>query len=108
MTEVDPGLYQENMVILMGLQAIWGALSSNLKALSLEFQNKGVIAHFLLREHSAEDELEITENFADEVSAFTIGVPGIKEPRVKPVIEIVKDYPADYVPPGRSVLLFRD
>jgi hypothetical protein len=105
---MTPRVNGENMIVLMVLQALLGTLSSNVKALTLEFGSEGVTAHFLLREESSEDREQIEENLPTEVSAFTIGVPGVGDTLVIPMIELVADRAPDYVPPGRRVLLFRD
>jgi hypothetical protein len=79
------------------------------KAVTLEFEEEGdVTAHFLLREESPADREEIEENFPNEVSVFTIGVPGVGDTLMKPVIELATDHPPGYIPPGRRVLVFRD
>jgi hypothetical protein len=108
MSGMTPELYRENMIELIVLQALLGVLSSRVKALTLEFEGEDVIAYFLLREESPEDREEIEENFAAEVEAFTLGVPGVEDTLVRPVIHLAQDYPPGYVPPGRRVFRFRD
>ena len=108
MSGMTPELYRENMIELMIIQALAGHLSSKVKALTLEFNGADVIAYFLLREESPEDREEIEEDFAAEVEVFTLGVPGLEDVLVRPVIQLVQDYPQGYVPPGRLTFLFRD
>jgi hypothetical protein len=108
MTGMYPGLYRENMVVLMVLQAISGVLTCAVTAMSLEFlAEEVVLAHFLLREPSPEDEAEIYENLATEVSVFTNGLPDVGEVVLRPDIAFVADHPAGYLPPGRLVIHFR-
>jgi hypothetical protein len=109
MTGMTPAIHRENTVVLIVLQAIFGVLTSNVKGLSLEFApDDTVVAYFLLRTRSPEDEQEILENVPTEVSVSTNGVPGVGEVLVVPKIVFADDRPHDYVPPGRTVLLFRD
>ncbi len=101
-------LYRENMIILMVMQAVSGALTSNVKGLTIEFSDDGgITAHFLMRCESPEDVEEITEDFPTEVSVFTMGVPEIGDIAVRPIIELTSEHPEGYVPPGRCVFLFR-
>ena len=108
MSGMTPELYRENMIELIILQALVGRLTSNLKALTLEFHGEEVTAYFLLREDSPQDREEIEEELPTEVSVFTNGVPGVGDTLVNPVIQLVADQTEGYVPPGRRVLLFRD
>ena len=105
---MTPDLYRQNLTVLMVLQAIQGALTSNLKALSLEFQEDKVIGYLLLRRRSPQDEDEILNNTPTEVSVLTNGVADLGEVLLEPEIVFVDDRPAGYVLPGRPVLLFRD
>ena len=100
-------LHRENMIDLMVLQALYGTLTTNMKALSLEFVGADVVAHFLLRDESEVDRVEIEDNFPTEVSVLTNGTD-IGEVLAIPVIEFVADHDPGYVPPGRRVLAFRD
>jgi hypothetical protein len=104
---MTPELDRENMIELMVLQAIYGALSTNLKALTLEFVGTDVVAHFLLRDESEVDRVGIEDNFPTEVSVLTNGTD-IGEVLAIPVIEFVADHDLGHVPPGRPVLAFRD
>jgi hypothetical protein len=105
---MTPEVYRENMIELMVLQALLGTLSTNVKALTLEYVGADVRAHFLLRADSAEDREEIEENLPTEVSVFTNGIPGMGEVVVDPVIHLVGDEPEGFIPPGRRVLHLRD
>jgi hypothetical protein len=105
---MTPQLYRENMIELLVLQALLGTISTNVKALTLEFDEEQVTAHFLLRGESRRDREEIEENLPVEVSVLTNGLPDVGETVVISVIELLADHPIDYVPPGRRVLLFRD
>jgi hypothetical protein len=114
MSGMTPKLYRENFIILMVLQALFGTLSPNLKALTLEFgDNNDIVAHFLLRQESDADREEIEENFPTEVSVMTNGIElgdgtELGEVLAVPVIEFVADHEPGYVPPGRRILKFRD
>jgi len=108
MNGMTPELNRENTILLMFLQALTGVLSPAVKGVSLEFVGADVIAHFLLRKRSPVDEEEITENLTTEVSTLTNGLPDVGEIVVRPVIELVDEFPSDYRPPGRTVFFFRD
>jgi hypothetical protein len=107
MNGMSPKLYRENQIELMVLQALYGVLSSNIKALTLEYVERDVVVHFLLGQESEVDREEIEENFPTEISVLTLGTD-IGEVLAMPVIEFVGEHEPGYVPPGRGVLKFRD
>jgi hypothetical protein len=105
---MTPELYRQNMIELMVLQALQGALTSQVKALSLEFENEDVIAHFVLRGPSPADEEEIRESFPGEVSALTLGDEGPGDILVSPRILHADEVVSLTDLPGRVVFWFRD
>ena len=107
MNGITPELDRQNQIEIVVLQALCGVLSSNIKALTLEYLERDVVVHFLLREESEVDREEIEENFPTEVSVLTNGTE-IGEVLAIPVIEFVGKNEYGYLPPGRQVLKFRD
>jgi hypothetical protein len=108
MSGMTLALYRENMIVLMVLQALENVLTSNVKTLTLEFRLDDVVAHFVLRQESPEDEEEILKNLTTEVSALTLGLAGVGEVVVRPRVAMAADHPPRYLPPGRVVFRFRD
>lgn len=108
MSGMTPELYRENMIVLCVVQALWGALSPNMKAVTLEFLGEDVVAHFLLHRESAIDREEVEEEFPVEVDALTAGFPEVGGVLVISKIELVEDHEPGFCPPGRPVIIHRD
>ncbi len=105
MTGMTPELYRENMVTLFVMDALVGELTYNVRALFLEFQADDIVAHFLLRGPSPEDENEILEEFPFGLAALTHNIPGVGVAEVTPVIHYDGEGPTR--PPGRAVFSFK-
>jgi hypothetical protein len=108
MSGMTPKLYRENMIVLCVVQALWGALSPNMKAVTLEFPGDDVVVHFLLHQESSTDREEIEEEFPTEVAVLAIGFPEVGDIGVSTKIELVEHHEPRFRPPGRPVIIHRD
>jgi len=62
MSKIDPDrLAQENAQVLNLVQALMGAVSVNMRAISLEWEKKGGRLHFILERDDPEDREEIAD-----------------------------------------------
>jgi hypothetical protein len=105
---IDARLERENAIVLMVIQALCGVVTTNWKAVSLEFPGQDLRAHFLLRRDLPEDREEIEEEFPSEIAALTLGTIENGDILVKTIIHLVDEVGADLLPPGRMVLMVRN
>lgn len=91
------GLERENRIVLSVIQALVGAISSNVLRITVELVGTDVRVHFVLTEDSREDREEFEQEFPSEVEALLLG--DINDCKVQPVVHVGL---ADW-PPGRPV-----
>jgi hypothetical protein len=102
----EPELARENFIVLSALQALWGAVSTNVESASIEFRGNDVRAHFLLRRQREEDRLEVEEEFVSEVEALLHG--SIEPvPMIETVVHVSDGSDAFPPLPGRLLWWFK-
>jgi hypothetical protein len=99
-------VHRENMIVLAVVQALCGSVSSNVKAVTVEFPGDSVLVHFLLRQDAVDDREEIMDDFPVEVVALTLGVPEVGDVFVQTSVQVMGDQRP--LPAGRLVLSIRD
>jgi hypothetical protein len=101
-------LSRENAIVLSVVEALCGSMTADVKAVTIQFPFDDVVVNFLLRSRSNHSAGWLLDDFPTEVAVLTMGIPEVGDVRVTPQIEYLEDREADYVPPGRRVLLIRD
>ena len=106
---MTPEMERRLIITVSVMQALLGLLSTNIRAVSIEFlPDNSIRTHFQLHDVTDEDRTAIEEEFPTEVGIYTADWPEVGEVLFETAVKTSSHVDPGAVSPGFLVLKLRD